>query len=57
VVKVEWYFDGGLSATTTTAPFSYSLNLMPVAGSHTLVARAPDAAGNTTDSAPVNIQK
>ena len=33
VVRVEWYFDGGLSATTTTAPFSYTLNLTPVAGS------------------------
>lgn len=57
VVKVEWYFDGGLSATTTVAPFSYSLNLTPVAGPHTLIARAFDAAGNRTDSAPVIIQK
>ena len=57
VVKVEWYFDGGLSATATAAPFSYSLNLTPVAGAHTLMARAFDAAGNRTDSAPVTIQK
>jgi len=57
VVKVEWYFDGGLSATTTTPPFSYSLNLSPLAGPHTLVARAFDAAGNTTNSAPITIQK
>jgi PKD repeat protein len=57
VVRVEWYFDGALSATTTTAPFSYTLNLTPVAGSHTLVARAFDAAGNHTDSAAVTIQK
>ena len=57
VTKVEWYFDGGLSATATTAPFSYTLNLTPLAGAHTLVARAFDAAGNTTDSAPIAIQR
>jgi hypothetical protein len=57
VTRVEWYFDGGLSATTTTPPFSYSLNLTPVAGAHTLVARAFDAAGNFTSSAPITIQK
>lgn len=57
VVRVEWYFDGALSAITTTAPFSYSLNLTPVAGQHTLSARAFDAGGNATDSAPIIIQK
>jgi len=30
--------------------------LTPVAGSHTLVARAFDAASNRTDSAPITIQ-
>jgi hypothetical protein len=57
VVKVEWYFDGGLSGTSTTPPFGYTLNLTPVAGSHSLVARAYDAAGNTSDSPPITIQK
>lgn len=57
MVRVDWLFDGGLSATTTTAPFSYTLNLTPIAGPHTLIARAFDAAGNTTDSAPITIQK
>ena len=56
VVKVEWRFDGALVATATAAPFSYALNLTPGAGPHTLVARAFDAAGNTTDSAPITIQ-
>ena len=56
VVKVEWYFDGGLSATTTAAPFSYTLNLTPMAGLHTLIARAFDAAGNAVDSAPITVQ-
>ena len=57
VVKVEYYFDGALSATTSTAPFSYTLNLSAVTGSHTLTARAYDAANNTTTSQPMLIQK
>jgi hypothetical protein len=57
VVRVEWYFDGALSATTTTAPFSYTLNLTPVAGSHTIIARAFDAAGNHTDSSTLTVQR
>ena len=57
VVRVEWYFDGALSATATTAPFSYALNLTPVAGSHAIVARAFDAAGNHTDSPPLILQR
>jgi PKD repeat protein len=57
VVKVEWYFDAALSATSTTPPFSYTLNLTPVAGSHTLTARAYDAAGGNTTTPPLTIQK
>jgi hypothetical protein len=57
VTRVEWYFDGGLSATATTAPFSYTLNLTPVSGAHTLIARAFDAAGNAADSPPITIQR
>lgn len=56
VVKVEWYFDGGLSATAIAPPFSYTLNLTPAPGSHTLRARAFDAAGNVADSAPLILQ-
>lgn len=55
-VRVEWYFDGNLAATTTTAPFSYTLNLTPAAGAHQIVARAFNAAGGRSDSAPVTIQ-
>ncbi len=55
-VKVEWYFDGSLVATSTTQPFGYSLNLSPASGSHRIVARAIDAGGNRTDSAPITIQ-
>ena len=57
VVRVEWYFDGALSTSTTTPPFSYTLNLTPVAGTHTLVPRAYDAAGNATNGAPLLIAK
>lgn len=57
VVKVEWYFDGSLAATVTAAPFSFSLNLTPVAGQHTLVARAYDAAGNSTNSPALVLQQ
>jgi PKD repeat protein len=57
VVRVEWYFDGALSATVTTAPFSYVLNLTPVVGSHSIVARSFDLAGNHTDSAAIMLQK
>jgi hypothetical protein len=55
VVRVQWYFDGGLAATATAAPFPFTLDLAPGPGPHTLVARAFDAAGNTTDSAPISI--
>jgi hypothetical protein len=57
VVRVEWYFDGALAATTTTPPFTYTLNLTPIAGSHTLTPRAFDAAGNATDAAPLTLVK
>jgi hypothetical protein len=55
VVRVEWYLDGSLAATTSTPPFGFALALPLAAGSHDLVARAFDAAGNTTDSAPIAI--
>jgi PKD repeat protein len=57
VVRVEWSFDGALSATTTTPPFSYTLNLTPLAGPHTISARAFDAAGNATDAAAIVVQR
>jgi hypothetical protein len=57
VVKVEWYLDDVLSATAIAPPFSYALSLTPVSGSHTLRARAYDAAGNAADTAPLLLQK
>lgn len=47
VTRVEFVRDGTLFATDTTSPYSTSLNTTTVAnGSHTLGARAFDAAGN-----------
>ncbi len=52
VTKVEQYVDGALKATAT----SYSWNTSTVSnGSHTLSAKAYDAAGNTKSSSPVTV--
>jgi hypothetical protein len=56
VVKVALKADGSSIAELTTAPWTFSLasgQLSP--GSHTLSARASDAAGNATDSKGVMI--
>jgi thermitase len=56
VVKVEYFCDGALIGTATTAPFSYKWNVRKVTpGSHTIQARAYDAAGNVGVSAAVSI--
>jgi hypothetical protein len=52
VTRVEFYRDGALAATDTTAPYQWSWNTATAAnGSHTLFTRAFDAAGNTGTSA------
>jgi hypothetical protein len=57
VAGVQFFLDGiALGAEDTTAPFTYSWNTAGVAnGSHTLTARARDAAGNVTTSAAVTV--
>jgi Big-like domain-containing protein len=51
VAKVEFRVDGALAATDTAAPYAYNWNAASAsAGSHTLVARAFDAAGNSASS-------
>lgn len=51
VSKVELYVDGALKATATTSPYTYSWNTTQVAnGSHSLQAKAYDAAGNIATS-------
>jgi fibronectin type 3 domain-containing protein len=57
VAGVQFLIDGAnLGAEDTTAPYSVSWGTTTAAnGSHTLTARARDAAGNTTASAAVTV--
>ncbi len=57
VTAVELHVDGALVATDATAPYSFAWDTLPVPeGAHTLTARAIDLAGNTSTSAPVEIE-
>jgi hypothetical protein len=54
VAKVEFYVDSTLKATDTTSPYSSTLDSTTLAnGSHTLVAKAYDAANNIGTSSTV----
>jgi len=54
VARVEFWLDGGLKGTVTTAPYTFAVNSAQLAnGSHSLVAKAFDAAGNSTSSSTV----
>ena len=56
VTKVEFYADGALRSTDTTAPYSWSWDTTTFANSsHTLVAKAYDAAGNVGTSSNVTV--
>lgn len=58
VAKVELYVDGALKATSTKLPFSFRLNVKPLApGWHALSCKAYDAAGNAGTSASVSVRK
>ncbi len=54
VTSVDLLVDGAAVATSTTAPYSFSWSATAV-GSHTLQARAKDAAGNVGTSAPITV--
>jgi hypothetical protein len=55
VTRVEFYIDGVLRSTDTTAPYTYAWNTTTVGnGSHGIVSRAYDAANNLWTSATVN---
>ena len=55
VSKVEFYVDGALKATDTASPYTASLDSTTLAnGSHSLVAKAYDAAGNVGTSSTVS---
>ena len=57
VTGVQFLLDGtNLGAEDTTSPYSVSWNTTTASnGSHTLTARARDAAGNSTTSTPVTV--
>jgi subtilisin family serine protease len=57
VTQVVFYDGAAVIGTDTTAPYSVSWSLMNVSkGTHTLTARAHDAAGNVTTSAPISVK-
>jgi len=57
VSKVEFYIDGALRSTDTTSPYGFSWDTTSnVNGSHTIVAKAYDAAGNTATSASLSVK-
>jgi len=56
VTQVQFFVDGVLLSTDTTAPYSASWDTTTGAdGAHSLTAQASDAAGNTGISAAVNV--
>ncbi len=56
VTKIEWYLDGALKSSSATSSASFSWNTTTSAnGSHTLMAKAYDAAGNVGSSASFSV--
>ncbi|HEV2722291.1 MAG TPA: Ig-like domain-containing protein, partial [Thermoanaerobaculia bacterium] len=56
VSKVEFYLDGALKTTDTASPYTWSWDTTASAnGSHSLVTKAYDAAGNVGTSATVTV--
>jgi Bacterial Ig domain len=56
VTKVEIYVDGALRTTVTTAPYSWSWNTTTFANSsHTITAKAYDAAGNVGSAPTITV--
>jgi len=56
VTKVEFYLDGALKSTDTTSPYAWTWDSTTAAnGSHTLVSKAYDAAGNVGTSATITV--
>ncbi len=54
VASVDLLVDGNVVATSAQAPYAFTWTATSV-GTHTLTARARDAAGNTGTSAPVSV--
>jgi hypothetical protein len=55
VAKVELWIDGALKQVDTSYPYSFSWNTRKLSGSHTIGARAFDAAGNVTTATPISV--
>ncbi|MFA6269901.1 MAG: Ig-like domain-containing protein [Candidatus Paceibacterota bacterium] len=56
ISKVEWYLDGVLKNSTTTTPYTFAWDTTTTTnGSHSLSAKAYDAAGNVGTSTIVTI--
>ena len=56
VSRVEFYVNGVLKNSDTASPYSYSWNTTgTAAGTHSVTAKAYDAAGNSATSAPATI--
>jgi beta-lactamase superfamily II metal-dependent hydrolase len=56
VTSVEFWLDGVLAATDSSSPYSWSWNTATASpGSHSLVSKAYDAAGNIGTSAAINV--
>jgi len=56
VSKVELYVDSSLKSSTTTSPYTFSLDTTLLTNaSHTLLAKAYDAAGNQAASASISV--
>ena len=53
--KVELYVDGVLSGIAVNAPYSFAWNTSGFSGSHSLVSKAYDSAGNNATSAPQSV--
>jgi hypothetical protein len=56
VTRVELWADGSLSSTDNTAPFGFTIGSLNLStGTHTLQAKAYDAAGNTGSSSVIGV--
>lgn len=55
VTRVEFFIDGILAGQDTVAPYVYNWDTTNAIGSHTILAKAYDAAGNTGVSNDVSV--
>jgi thermitase len=58
VTQVSLYIDGALYGTDSSAPYTFTFNAKKISkGTHTLTAKAWDAAGNVGISSPVTVKR